>query len=223
VDCRVFAKQTVSSGATRLPHNSGQKIRLGLLFLLGKEWPPKLSVDCLSPFDGFAEVSTMILSEASDTQCFRLLLSLMEIRDSGVGRWENSSSIENTRQFNHSHCQSSRGPRLNGAHDRGLHVTVDVYLRKRASDGMPSPLLKSVVRTSAMLPTNPQTHFPNIYFPRLHSPLIANTPWNLSTSRTTPPSGPLAKVRRLRGPKRRAQRNPRLTWSSTGVRTASSG
>jgi hypothetical protein len=160
----------------------------------------------------------MILSEASDKQWFRLPLSLMEIRDSGVERWEDSSSIENTRQFNHSYCQSPKGPRLNCAPARNCgRLPSQASLRRNART--PVKKRRPHLRNASHKPTFLTSAFHD-YIP---SPLIANTPWNLSTSRTTAPFGPLAKVRRLHGPKRRPQRNPRLTRSSTGSRTSSSG
>jgi hypothetical protein len=58
----------LSSGAPRLPHSPGQRTRLGLLFFVGKGWPPKISGEDLSPFYGFAKVSTMMPFKVSDTQ-----------------------------------------------------------------------------------------------------------------------------------------------------------
>ena len=156
---------------------------------------------------------------------FCVILSLMGIR----GWWKcddvvkDSSSIENTRQFNHSrhsHSQSSSTQgrplcRMESTYGCACPSTVDVHTRKRASEETPVRYVKKRrPHPPHCFPPHPLFLLPA--FSHLPEALFNNQriSWTLSTLRVTPPSGPVATIRQPYGPRPQAPCSPRPSSAS---------
>ena len=116
--------------------------------------------------------------------------------------------------------KGGRGAAWNPRTVVSAHKTVDVHTRKRASEETPVRYVKKRrPHPPHCFPPHPLFLLPA--FSHLPEALFNNQriSWTLSTLRVTPPSGPVATIRRPYGPRPQALCNPRLGSASIWVWT----